>query len=47
MGGTSRHNTRIITAYNPCKNKNVDLGITYQQQRQYFITRKKDLTLRR
>ncbi len=44
MGGTTGHNTRIITAYKPCKNKNVDSGTSYQQQRRYFITRKKDLT---
>ncbi len=31
-------------AYNPCKNKNVNSGTTYQQQRQYFVTKKKDLT---
>ncbi len=31
-------------AYNPCKNNNTHLGTTYQQQRQYFITKKKDLT---
>jgi hypothetical protein len=34
----------MITACNPCKNKNVNLGTTYQQQRRYFITKKKDLT---
>ncbi len=44
MGGTNGHNTRIITAYNPCKNKNVNSGTSYQQQCRYFITRKKDLT---
>jgi hypothetical protein len=44
LGGTNGHNTRVITAYNPCKNKNVNLGTTYQQQRRYFITKKKDLT---
>jgi hypothetical protein len=44
MGGTNGHNTRIIAAYNPCKNKNVNSGTSYQQQRWYFITRKKDLT---
>jgi hypothetical protein len=44
MGGNNGHQTRIITAYNPCKNKIVNLGTTYRQQRRYFITRKKDLT---
>jgi hypothetical protein len=42
--GTNGHSTQVITAYNPCKNKNVNLGTTYQQQRRYFITKKKDLT---
>jgi hypothetical protein len=27
------HSTQVITAYNPCKNKNVNSGTTYQQQR--------------
>jgi hypothetical protein len=44
LGGTNGHNTRVITAYNPCKNRNVNLGTTYQQQQRYFITKKKDLT---
>ncbi len=38
------HSTQVITAYNPCKNKNVNSGTTYQQQCQYFIMRKKDPT---
>ena len=44
LGKNIGHNTHIITAYNPCKNKNVNSGTSYQQQRQYFITKKKDLT---
>ena len=44
LGGMNRHSMRMITAYNPCKNKNVNWGTTYQQQRRYFITKKKDLT---
>jgi hypothetical protein len=44
MGGTNGHNTRIITAYNPCKNKNINSGTSYQQQCRYLIRRKKDLT---
>jgi hypothetical protein len=44
LRGNNKHQTRIISAYNPCKNKNVNSGTTYQQQRRYFITRKKDLT---
>jgi hypothetical protein len=42
--GAYGHSTQVITAYNPCKNKIMNLGTTYQQQRQYFITKKKDLT---
>ncbi len=42
--GANGHSTQVIMVYNPCKNKNVNLGTTYQQQRQYFITKKKDLT---
>jgi ribosomal protein L12E/L44/L45/RPP1/RPP2 len=44
LGGNNGHQTRIISAYNPCKNKKVNSGTTYQQQRRYFITQKKDLT---
>jgi hypothetical protein len=44
FGGTNGHNMWVIMAYNPCKNKNINLGTTYQQQRQYFITKNKDLT---
>jgi hypothetical protein len=44
LGGNNGHQTRIISAYNLCKNKSVNFGTTYQQQRRYFITRKKDLT---
>jgi hypothetical protein len=42
--GTNGHNMWVIMVYNPCRNKNVNLGTTYQQQQQYFITKKKDLT---
>jgi hypothetical protein len=41
LGGNNGHQTRIITAYKPCKNKIVNLGTTYQQQRWYFVTRNK------
>ncbi len=41
---TNGHSTQVITAYNLCKNTNANLGTTYQQQQQYFITKKKDLT---
>jgi hypothetical protein len=44
LGGAAGHNTRIITAYNPCCNKNINSGTSYQQQRWYFVTKKKDLT---
>jgi hypothetical protein len=32
LGVAEGHNTQIITAYNPCKNKNVNSGTSYQQQ---------------
>jgi hypothetical protein len=32
FGGTNNHKTRLITAYNPCKNKIVHSGTSYQQQ---------------
>jgi hypothetical protein len=41
--GSDNHKTRLITAYNPCKNKIVHSGMSYQQQRQYFVRKKKDL----
>jgi hypothetical protein len=44
LGGNNGHQTRIITAYNPCKNKAVNSGTTYQQQWWYYIMKKKDLT---
>ncbi len=43
-GGSNGHNTRVVVAYNACKNKKKDSRTTYQQQRQYFITKKNDLT---
>ncbi len=43
FSGTNGHSTWITTAYNPCKNKNMNLGTTYQQQWRYFITKGKDL----
>jgi hypothetical protein len=44
LGGAEGHNMRIITAYNPCRNKNVNSGTSYQQQCCYFITKKNNLT---
>jgi hypothetical protein len=44
LGRNNGHNTHIITGNNPCKNKKVKLGTSYQQQRRYFITKKKDLS---
>jgi hypothetical protein len=44
LGGAAGHNTQIITAYYPCRNKNINSGTSYQQQRWYFVTKKKDLT---
>jgi hypothetical protein len=42
--GNDRHRTRVIVAYNTCKNKKKDSRTTYQQQGQYFIMRHQDLT---
>jgi hypothetical protein len=42
-GGCDRCRTRVIVAYNASKNNKKDLQTLYQQQRQYFITKKKDL----
>jgi hypothetical protein len=44
LGGVAGHNTRVIMAYKLFKNKNINSGTSYQQQRCYFITKKKDLT---
>jgi hypothetical protein len=33
FGGSKDHKTRLITAYNPRKYKNIHLGTSYQQQR--------------
>ena len=44
FGGSDGHMTRLITAYNPCKSGRANSGTLYQQQRRYFIMKKKDLT---
>jgi hypothetical protein len=44
FGGLGSHNTCLITACSPCKNKNINSGTLYQQQHRYFIMKKKDLT---
>jgi hypothetical protein len=41
LGGNNKHQTRIISAYNPCKSKNVNSGATYQQQRRYLSVGKR------
>ncbi len=43
-GGRKGHNTRVVVAYNACKNSKKDSRTTYQQQRQYFITKREDVT---
>jgi hypothetical protein len=35
---------RVVCGYNPCYNKNTNSSTTYQQQRHFFITRRRDLT---
>jgi hypothetical protein len=42
--GSEGQNTRVVVAYNACKNLKTDSWTTYQQQRQYFITKRKDLS---
>jgi hypothetical protein len=42
--GSKGHCTRVVVAYNACKNSKKDSRTTYQQQWQYFIMSKKDLT---
>ncbi len=44
FGGSDKHMTRLITAYNPCKSGKANSSTSYQQQRRYFIMKKKDLT---
>ena len=36
--------TRIVCGYNPCGNNKLNSGTSYQQQKRYFVTVKKDLT---
>ena len=38
------HRTRVVTAYNVCKNNKKDSQTSCQQQWQFFIMKKKDLT---
>ncbi len=42
--GSEGRRTRCIVVYNACTNNKKDSQTTYQQQHQYFITKKKDLT---
>jgi hypothetical protein len=42
--GNDGHCTKVIVAYNACKNNKKDSRTTYQQQRQYFITKHHDIT---
>jgi hypothetical protein len=35
--------TRIICGYNPCGNNKLNSGTSYQQQRGFFVTKRKDL----
>ena len=36
--------TRIVCGYNPCYNNNPNSSTSYQQQRRFFINKRKDLT---
>jgi hypothetical protein len=42
--GNDGHQTRVVAAYNACKNNKKDSRTSYQQQRQFFIMKKKDQT---
>ncbi len=42
--GNDGHRTRVVAAYNACKNNEKYSRTSYQQQRQFFIMKKKDLT---
>jgi hypothetical protein len=39
-----RVQTRIVCGYKPCRNGKLNSGISYEQNFQYFITHKKDLS---
>ncbi len=43
-GGDERTQHQDHHSIQPCKNKNINSGTSYQQQCGYFITRKKELT---
>ena len=42
--GADGKSTYVVSGYNPCSNKKVDSGTTYQQHRRYLIEKEKDLT---
>ncbi len=35
--------TQIICGYNPCRNNKLNIGTSYQQQRRFFVTTRRDL----
>ena len=42
--GSEGIKTRVVFGYNPCYNKNKESNTSYQQHRQFFITKQKDRT---
>jgi hypothetical protein len=36
--------TQILCGYNPCGNNKLNSGMSYQQQKRFFVTSQKDLT---
>ena len=42
--GADGKSTYVVSGYNPCSNKKVDSGTTYQQHRRYLIEKENDLT---
>ena len=44
LKGDEGFTTRIVCAYNPCYNKKQGTGTSYQQQKRFLITKRKDDT---
>ncbi len=44
FAGKNGRTTRVVTAYNPCRNNRLDTGTTYQQHWRYFVKHRQDTT---
>ena len=44
LKGDEGFTTRIVCAYNPCYNKKQGTGTSYQQQKRFLITKRRDDT---